>query len=54
MLFIFCDFKPMEYFFSKLSDATMYDYSKQAVMNASDYTKTAFYVVKILMKLTQC
>ena len=30
--------EPTEYFYPKLNDATLYNYSKQAIMRTSDYT----------------
>ena len=33
---------PMEYFYPELSDATLYNYSKQAIKSASDYIETAY------------
>ena len=45
--------KAMEYFYTKLSDATVYNYSKQAVMSASDYTERMYYDIKIVMQLKQ-
>ena len=46
----------MEYFNPTifLSDATVYNYSKLAVMTTSDYIKTAYRDLKIFMQVTQC
>ena len=32
----------MEYFYTKFSDATVHNYSKQAVTSVSDYIETAY------------
>ena len=46
--------KLMEHFYPKLSDTTESNYSKQAVLRASDYIETTYWDVRILMQLTQC
>ena len=45
---------PMKYFCSKFTDVTDYNYLKQAAMSASDYIKTVYRHLRILMHLTQC
>ena len=39
----------MEYFYQKLSETTMYNYSKQAVMRASEYIETVHRDVRIFI-----
>ena len=45
---------PMEYFYPKLSATTVHNYSKQAVLSASDYIETAYRDIRIFLQLTQC
>ena len=45
--------REVEYFYPKLSDATVYNYSKQVVMSASDYIQPVYRDVSIFMQLTQ-
>ena len=42
-----------KYSYRKLSDATVYNYSKQASSNASYYIETVYLDARILMQLTQ-
>ena len=46
----------LEYFYLKtfLNDTTVYNYSKPAVMSASDSTETVYRGVRIIMQLMQC
>ena len=44
----------VEYIYPKLSEATVYNYSKQAVLRASDYIETTYHAVRTFMQLTQC
>ena len=44
----------LEYFFLKLSDTTLLNYSKQAVMTALNYIRTAHSGVRVFVQLSQC